>query len=176
MAVKKSRFDQNDTIPSDAFVDFWANGTNYRIPWSSYLNNIGVTGSLSQAGEITTVPVLDGSVPDYIIRNIGVGDDLTISLSPENAILIELDGDLARKPVEQTFSSNGTINDDTTIALSTGTNTLIMPTTYDLFLNVKSISGTITLDPGANSVENGTTVSTGQNRRFWLSGSTWYEL
>lgn len=82
-------------------------------------------------------------------------------------------GDAFKK---ETFVASGTISDDTNLALSTGTNTLTMPLTNIKPLETKSISGVITLDPGTNTVENGTTVSSTASRTFCLVGTVWREL
>lgn len=78
--------------------------------------------------------------------------------------------------VRQTFSSGGTINSTTNLVLSTGTHTLVMPLVNNAPLKVKSISGTITLDPGTNTIENSDTVSTTVMRELALEGTVWLEL
>ena len=94
-----------------------------------------------------------------------------------NCLLLEDGIDLSAFFKKQVFISSDTIDDDTDLAMSTGTNTLIMPTTPTKgILECKSISGTITLDPGTNTVENGNTVSTTVNRRFNLEATVWREL
>jgi hypothetical protein len=76
----------------------------------------------------------------------------------------------------QSFTAGGTIGDAADLILSTGTHTLIMPLIRTEVIEIKSISGTITLDPGTNTVENGNTISTTVSRRFYLNGTVWLEL
>ena len=78
--------------------------------------------------------------------------------------------------VVERFATSGTIATSTELAISTGANTLSMPSTSVVILQVKSISGEITLSPGTNTVENGNTVSSGTARRFYLDGTVWIEL
>jgi hypothetical protein len=83
---------------------------------------------------------------------------------------------VSSEPVVQRFSTGGTIEENTNVALSTGTHTLIMPTSAESILQVKSISGVVTLDSGTNTVESGNTVSSTVNRIFYLDGTVWIEL
>ena len=87
--------------------------------------------------------------------------------------LIEVDG---AATVVQRFSDTGTINAATELAISTGTHTLVMPDASNRILDIKSVSGTITIDSGSNTVENGNTVTTTQDRSFYLDGTVWLEL
>lgn len=177
MGLKKSEFTADTTIPAGSTFDFVINGQNFKITIEDLISYLGVTGSLSQDGAVSGAPVLDlSSAPDYLIRNLEEGEGISVSVSPENGITIELSNPDVWKPVAQKFSSSGTINDDTTLAISNGTNTLIMPTVYDLILDVKAASGTVTLDPGVNTVENGNTVTATVDRRFYLDGTVWLEL
>ena len=77
---------------------------------------------------------------------------------------------------EQPFTGGGTIDQTTDLVISTGNNTLILPTEYNRIMDIKSISGTITLDPGANTMEGGTSVTATVNRRVYLDGTVWIEL
>ena len=80
----------------------------------------------------------------------------------------------------QAFSGGGTIDPTTDLVINTGTNTLVMPLSYNRILEIKSVSGTATLDAGTNTFETtGTsteTVTATVNRRFYLDGTVWLEL
>jgi len=90
---------------------------------------------------------------------------------------VDPDTDLSALFKKQNFAANGTIAADTNLAVSTGTNTLVMPLLPTKgILEIKSISGVITLDPGTNTVENGNSISTAVARRFNLDGTVWIEL
>jgi hypothetical protein len=86
---------------------------------------------------------------------------------------------LAETTVER-FSASGTIRKDTNLAISTGTHTLTMPVSSKNILNIKSKSGTATLEAGSNTFESsGTsteTVTTIVNKIFYLDGTVWIEL
>lgn len=175
MGTKKSDFTASPTIADTSTFDFVINGENIKITKANLLAALGVTGTLSQVGAVTGTPVLDVSGgADKLIRNLEAGVGILLSLSPENGITIALSEDTF---IKQNFIANGTITDNVNLATSTGTNTLVMPLTPTKgILEVKSISGTITLNPGTNTVENGNTVSTTVNRRFNLNGTVWLEL
>ena len=175
MATKKSDFPASTTIDDTSTLDFVINGQNFKITKANFLTALGVTGTISQIGAVTGTPVLDVSgSPDFLIRNLEAGIGIAISTSPENGITIKLSEDLF---IKETFGSSGTISDNVNLAVSTGTNTLTMPLTPTKgILEIKSIAGTITLDPGTNTVENGNTISTTVARRFNLDGTVWLEL
>lgn len=88
-------------------------------------------------------------------------------------------GGARRKPGEfakQNFDSDGTIASTTTLAVSRGDNTLLMPPGHVGILEIKSALDTVTLDPGSNTVENGNAVTETVNRRFNLDDGVWLEL
>ena len=87
----------------------------------------------------------------------------------------QFEGDGAATVVQR-FSATGTIIATTELAISTGTHTLIMPDASNRILDIKSVSGTITLDSGSNTVENSSTITTTVSRRFYLDGTVWLEL
>ena len=99
---------------------------------------------------------------------------LEVSSDTSSASVINLA--VSSEPVVQRFTSGGTIGNATNLVLSTGTHTLVMPTSSESILDIKSISGTITLDPGGNTIENGNTVDPIVDRRFFLDGTVWREL
>jgi len=175
MGTKKSNFVATSAVDDASTFDFVINGENKKISKANLLAALGVTGTLSQDGAVTGTPVLDVSgAPDYVIRNLEAGAGILLSVSPENGITIALSGDTF---VTQDLATAGTINPDVNLVRSTGTHTLVLPTAPTKgILEVKSVSGTITLNPGANTVENGNTVATTTNRRFNLSGTVWLEL
>ena len=179
MGLKKSKFVADTTIPSTGTLDFVANGQNLKITKENFLTDLGVTGTISQTGPVTAVPVLDiSSTPDFKVRNLVANGGLTISIGPENGILIaSTAGDTFSR---QEFTSGGTILESTTLALSEGTHTLVMPLVHAGYLDTKSISGTITLDAGTNTFE-GTGTSTEtvvptQNKHWNLFGTVWLDL
>lgn len=89
-------------------------------------------------------------------------------------------GSARRKPGEfakQNFDDDGEIVSTTTLAVSRGNNTLLMPPGHVGVLEIKSAQGTATLDPTPNTVEGGDlSVTETVNRRFNLDGTVWLEL
>jgi hypothetical protein len=79
--------------------------------------------------------------------------------------------------IVQQFSDDGTINDATSLVINTGDNDLGMPMTYNRILEIKSVSGTASLDPFTNTIEGGDKdVDPTVARRFFLDGTVWLEL
>jgi len=99
-----------------------------------------------------------------------------LEVSSDTATVTVVNVAVSTEPVVQRFTSGGTINAATNLVLSTGTHTLIMPTSTQGILEIKSISGVITLDPGTNTIEDSDTVSTTVNRRFYLEATVFREL
>ena len=69
-----------------AFMDYFVNGTNYKISYTNFVGGLGVTGSITQTGAATGIAVLDidGSVNK--IRNIESGSGILASVSAENGL------------------------------------------------------------------------------------------
>jgi len=86
---KKSQFPASVDILNDAYLDYVANGTNYRIKFSDFLTELGVTGTINQAGAGTSTPVLDKQAQDNFIRNIEDGPGIKSSVSIDNGITLE---------------------------------------------------------------------------------------
>lgn len=83
---KKSNFVAKTTVDSGAFLDYFVNGTNYKISYSNFLSGLGVTGSIAQTGAATGIAVLDidGSVNK--IRNVESGSGILASVSASNGV------------------------------------------------------------------------------------------
>ncbi len=83
---KKSDFVAKTTVESGAFMDYFVNGTNYKITYTNFLNGLGVTGSITQTGAATGTAVLDidGSVNK--IRSIESGAGILASVSAQTAL------------------------------------------------------------------------------------------
>lgn len=85
---KKSDFVAQDTVLANSFMDYFVNNTNYRISYSSFVDGLGVTGSIVTAGSGTGTPVLeiDGTVNK--IRNLENGSGIVTSVTPSNGAKI----------------------------------------------------------------------------------------
>lgn len=114
MAVKKSRFDQNSVIGNDAFLDFFINGTNFKISKADFQAQLGATGTIVQNGPVTAVPVLDIQGSINAIRSLTAGPGITIELDAENGIVITNDTAVVGSEVIREIDSNSVqaINDD----------------------------------------------------------------
>ncbi len=86
---KKSNFPGKTTIPAGATLDFVEGGVNWKITDTEFYAALGVTGTMSQAGDPTAVPVLNVAGSDNQIRNIEAGSGIAASVSPQNGITLE---------------------------------------------------------------------------------------
>jgi len=86
---KISNFPVSTTIPAGSLIDFVYNGVNYSITDANFYAALGVTGTMSQAGDPTTVPILDVAGSDYKIRNGEAGPGIKLSVSDQGGITIE---------------------------------------------------------------------------------------
>lgn len=174
MGVKKSNFTAKTAISDVSTLDFVESGQNFKILKPDFVNELGATGTIVQAGPVTAVPVLDVQGTVNNIRNMRGVSGIEVSINAENGIdLISTAGDTFSK---QTFTASGTILESTSLVVSTGVNTLEMPTTHVGYLRIKSISGDITMNPGTNTIENGNTVLSTTSKNFNLDGTVWLEV
>ena len=86
---KKSLFPAQTTVLTNASMDYFVNGVNYKIPYANFVSGLGVTGSLVQDGAADGVPVLNtqGSVNN--IRNLEPGAGISASISAEDGITLK---------------------------------------------------------------------------------------
>ena len=86
---KKSNFVAKTSVDAGAFMDYFVNGTNYKISYTNFIGGLGVTGSITQTGAATGIAVLDidGSVNK--IRNIENGPGVLSSVSAENGLKLQ---------------------------------------------------------------------------------------
>ena len=85
---KKSNFVAKTSVDAGGFIDYFVNGTNYKISYDNFVSGLGVTGSMAQAGPVTAAPVLniDGTVNN--IRGIEGGSGITTAISAEDGVQV----------------------------------------------------------------------------------------
>lgn len=85
---KKSEFIAKTSIEAGGYLDYVVNGSNYKIAYTDFVSNLGVTGSIVQDGAVTGAAILDtqGSVNN--IRNIENGAGIVANVSPQNGVII----------------------------------------------------------------------------------------
>jgi len=85
---KKSNFVAKTSVDAGSYVDYFVNGTNYKISYDNFVSGLGVTGSMAQAGPVTASPVLniDGTVNN--IRGIEGGSGITTAISAEDGVQV----------------------------------------------------------------------------------------
>lgn len=88
--VRQSQFIVETSIPAGSSLGFFNNGYNYQITYANFLAGLGVTGSIAQDGDPAGVPVLDVQGTVNYIRNLEAGDGISINVSPQNGITVEI--------------------------------------------------------------------------------------
>lgn len=86
---KKSDFVAKTTVDAGAFMDYFVNGTNYKISYANFVGGLGVTGSIEQDGAPTGVAVLDIDGTVNKIRNVESGAGILASVSAQNGVEIK---------------------------------------------------------------------------------------
>jgi hypothetical protein len=85
---KESAFAATTTLPSAAYLTYFASGINYKIDLTSFNAAIGATGSIAQKGAATGTPVLDKQGSVNGIRNLENGPGVKASVSAYNGITL----------------------------------------------------------------------------------------
>ena len=89
MSSKKiSDFPASTTLPGDTELTFVADGVNYKIDLASFNTALGVTGTLSQEGDVLGIPILNTQGADNFIRNIEPGIGIAAEISAEGGIAL----------------------------------------------------------------------------------------
>jgi len=85
---KKSQFTQQSTVLANSYLDYFVNGTNYKISYDNFVSGLGVTGTIVQDGAVTGAPILDTDGTINNIRNIEDGPGIVANISPENGVVL----------------------------------------------------------------------------------------
>jgi len=85
---KKSQFTQQSTVLANSYMDYFVNGTNYKISYDNFVSGLGVTGTIVQDGAVTGTPILDTDGTINNIRNIEDGSGIVTNVSAENGVTI----------------------------------------------------------------------------------------
>ena len=85
---KKSQFTQQTTVLANSYMDYFVNGTNYKISYNNFVSGLGVTGTIVQDGAVTGTPILDTDGTINNIRNLEDGSGIVTNVSAENGVTI----------------------------------------------------------------------------------------
>lgn len=85
---KKSEFIAKTSIEAGGYLDYVVNGSNYKIAYTDFVSNLGVTGSIVQDGAVTGAAILDTQGTVNNIRNIENGAGIVANVSPQNGVII----------------------------------------------------------------------------------------
>jgi len=86
---KKSEFVAKSSVDAGSYLDYFVNGTNYKISYDNFVSNLGVTGSIAAKGPGTAAPVLTASGSVNYIRGIEDGPGVVANISANDGIKIE---------------------------------------------------------------------------------------
>ena len=86
---KKSDFVAKTSVDAGAYIDYFVNGTNYKILYTNFLSGLGVTGTIVTEGDPSGTAVLnvDGTVNK--IRNLENGSGVITSVSANGGVKIQ---------------------------------------------------------------------------------------
>ncbi len=86
---KKSDFVAKTSVDAGAYIDYFVNGTNYKILYTNFLSGLGVTGTIVSEGDASGIAVLnvDGTVNK--IRNIENGSGIIASVSANGGVKLQ---------------------------------------------------------------------------------------
>ena len=86
---KKSGFVAKTSVDAGAYIDYFVNGTNYKILYTDFLSGLGVTGTIVSEGDASGIAVLnvDGTVNK--IRNIENGSGIIASVSANGGVKLQ---------------------------------------------------------------------------------------
>lgn len=87
---KISQFVAKTTISgSNSYLNYIIDSTNYRIAYTDFVNGLGVTGTIVQAGAVTAAPILDTQSTVNNIRGIENGSGIAANVSASNGVQIK---------------------------------------------------------------------------------------
>jgi len=86
---KKSEFVAKSSVDAGSYLDYFVNGTNYKISYDNFVSNLGVTGSIAAKGPGTAAPVLTTSGSVNYIRGIEDGPGVVANISANDGIKIQ---------------------------------------------------------------------------------------
>ena len=86
---KKSDFVAKTSVDAGAYIDYFVNGTTYKILYTTFLSGLGVTGTIVTEGDPSGTAVLnvDGTVNK--IRNLENGSGVITSISANGGVKIQ---------------------------------------------------------------------------------------
>jgi len=87
--VRQSQFEELNSITPGSYFGFFFNGYNYKITYANFLDGLGVTGTIEQAGDVIGTPVLDVQGTVNYIRNLEAGAGIDLSVSVDNGITVQ---------------------------------------------------------------------------------------
>ena len=164
---KKSQFVAKTTVDAGSYMDYFVNGTNYKISYDNFVTGLGVTGSIVTTGSGTGTPVLeiDGAVNK--IRNLENGSGVITSVSATNGV--KLDHNFTADNTGSPVLLNTTADSPTIASISAGSG--IQVTAVSNAIEISSIADQIYAQVTMQSNATATTIAT-QGTAVKVSG-TW---
>ena len=105
---KKSQFVAKSTVDAGSYMDYFVNGTNYKISYDNFVSGLGVTGSIVTTGSGTGTPVLEIDGTTNKIRNITDGSGIITAIDAVDGVEIahNFTVDSIGEPIMQTSTAS----------------------------------------------------------------------
>lgn len=87
--IKISEFIELDAVEGPSVFTFVQDNTNYKIPMSDLITQLGATGTIEQLGGVSGVAVLDVDGTINYIRNLEAGAGVDVALNVDDGITIQ---------------------------------------------------------------------------------------
>lgn len=148
---KKSQFVAKSTVDAGSYMDYFVNGTNYKISYDNFVTGLGVTGSIVTTGSGTGTPVLeiDGSVNK--IRNITDGSGIITAVDAENGV--EIAHNFTVDSIGEPIMQNSTAVSPTFVSIVGGDGINVITTGTQINISSAALAHYATVTMQGNSTE-----------------------
>lgn len=148
---KKSQFVAKSTVDAGSYMDYFVNGTNYKISYDNFVTGLGVTGSIVTTGSGTGTPVLeiDGTVNK--IRNITDGSGIITAIDAANGV--EIAHNFTVDSVGEPIMQNSTTASPTFVSIVGGDGINVVTTGSQINISSAELAHYATVTMQGNSTE-----------------------
>ena len=154
---KKSQFIAKSTVDAGSYMDYFVNGTNYKISYDNFVTGLGVTGSIVTTGSGTGTPVLeiDGTVNK--IRNITDGSGIITAIDAVNGI--EIAHNFTVDSIGEPIMQNSTTASPTFVSIVGGDGINVVTTGSQINISSAELAHYATVTMQGNSTASVITVA-----------------
>ena len=148
---KKSQFVAKSTVDAGSYMDYFVNGTNYKISYDNFVSGLGVTGSIVTTGSGTGTPVLeiDGTINK--IRNITDGSGIITAIDAVNGV--EIAHNFTVDSIGEPIMQNSTAESPTFVSIVGGDGINVATTGSQINISSAELAHYATVTMQGNSTE-----------------------